>query len=145
MTLAENRSSPLRKLLLTKFQHSSENLRRYAKGKGKDYCLSVIREIEDDRLLIGYFSDVGFFNGSNLHQVRCGNFKTWAFMPMGYEDVTEWFMDEYEKKGMCFSGDSNHVFKTNGSIRSCIYCGETQVKKEEVVKRVYWESVGKQT
>ena len=149
MGFANNRNSELRKLLLTEFEHSSENLRKYAKGKGKDYCVMVIREgwnniagdcdIDKGRLLIGFFCDVGFFNGSQLNQVRCKNFKTWAFMPKNYTDVTEWFMKEYAEKGMCFEGDSNHEFEINHDTRVCKHCCKTQVRKTKMVEKVWWE------
>lgn len=149
MSFQSNRDSALRKLLLTEFEHSSENLRKYAKGKGKDYCVMVIREgwnavtgecdINKGRLLIGFFGDAGFFNGSQLNQVRCKNFKTWAFMPKPYVDVTEWFMKEYAEKGMCFEGDFNHEFNTDGDTRICKHCGKVEKRKSKMVKKVWWE------
>lgn len=144
-----NLNSDLRKLLLTEFEHSSKNLQKYAKGKGKNYCVQVVREawnnidghceMKDGRLLIGFFDDTGYFCGPDLNQVRCGNFNTWAFMPINYEDVTYWFMKEYSEKGMCFDGDSNHEFEADKDTRTCKHCGKTQTRKTKMVEKVWWE------
>lgn len=58
---------------------------------------------------------------------------------IGFEDVTEWFYDEYRKKGVCSIHDNfAHKFTENGDTRICDYCGKTQHKTIEIVERVIW-------
>lgn len=142
-------SVKLHELLKSKFTHSSENLAKFARKKS--YMKNHYRILKvGDELFIGWIDDIGLLNGAKVLRVSCGNFDTFAYTGITKsEDVTEWFMDEYRKKGMCaYAGDWRHdwdveenLLMEDGSIRTCVHCGKEEKLESKMVRKMWWSNV----
>ena len=139
----------LHELLKRNFEHSSDNLARFARKKG--YMNNYYRVLKvGDELFIGYMTDNNLLSGAKLMRVACGSFETYAFTGISNpQDVTEWFMSEYESKGMCaYAGDWRHVWLQDchdeslddESVRECKYCGKKEALKSKMVRKIWWEN-----
>lgn len=143
-------SIKLHKLLLSELPNSSQNLARFARTKKYKELKQHYRiwKSEDGELYIAYKSDNTLICGLKLIRAACGNFDTFAF-PVIAEDVTEWFMREYKKKGMCAYTDMRHEWDikepdkclSDESKRVCIHCGKVEILKSKMVRKTWWEEL----
>lgn len=150
MAMQKPLSVVLHNLLKSNFTHSSDNLAKFARKK--DYMKNYYRVLKSDgELFIGYMTDNNLLSGAKLTRIACGNFDTFAFAGVkNPEDVTEWFIGEYKKKGMCaYSGDWNHQWiqdsheesLEDGSVRECKHCGKFEKLESKMVRKIWWSSV----
>lgn len=149
MAMTKSLSRKLYELLKSEFPNSSENLAKFAKKR--DYMKNHNRILKDSdgELYIG-INDDGWLTGAKLMRIACGDFQTWAFASKetsSCEDVTEWFISEYSEKGMCAYTDMRHSWiqgvhdkdLKDGEVRTCEYCGKTEVLHSEMVRKIWWQ------
>lgn len=139
----------LHELLKSNFDHSSENLAKFARKK--DYMKNYYRIIKvSDELFIGWIDDTGLLNGAKILRVAGGNFDTFAYTGITEsEDATEWFMSEYKSKGMCaYAGDWRHDWNVDenpqlqdGTVRTCVHCGKEEKLESKMVRKTWWSNV----
>ena len=149
MAMTKKLSVILCELLRSEFKHSSPNLKKYASSKKIKSLEHYIRIYKDsDRILhIGFIDDTNCFIGRRLLKIASGDFQSYAYGINGAEDVTQWFIDEYKKKGMCaYAGDWRHEWNVDenpqledGTVRTCIHCGKQETLKSKMVKKTWWE------
>lgn len=143
MAMTKPLSMRLYNLLRSEFEHSSQNLKRFANKR--NYLKNHNRIIKaGGELYIGFIDDIGLLNGAKLVRVACGQFDKYAYTGIKHaEDVTEWFMSEYQNKGMCAYTDMRHVWNIKdghvGTTRFCIHCGHKETKRSEMVEKTWWE------
>ena len=97
-------------------------------------------------LYIGLIND-GYFSGNLLRRIcRHGQrLESWAYCSKTHrvdewEDVTEWFFSEYEKKGVCaIHGDFAHKWQPlNSNQRICEYCKKVETSSVTFGPKVRW-------
>ncbi|WP_105901400.1 hypothetical protein [Vibrio gangliei] len=141
-------SIKLQNLLLSEFPNSSQNLASFARSKkykGLKHHYRIYQANDD--LFIAYQSDNGLLCGAKLIRVACGDFETFAFPVSDATDVTAWFIDEYQQKGMCAYTDMRHEWDIKnpdedlgaGSTRMCFHCGKMEMMKVKMVRKTWWE------
>lgn len=135
-------------LLLSEFPNSSQNLAKFARSKKYKELKNHYRIYRSgDDLFIAYQSDNGLLCGAKLTRVACGYFETFAFPVRDVKDVTAWFIDEYQQKGMCSYTDMRHEWDQwshdedlkDGETRTCFHCGKSETLKSKMLRKTWWE------
>lgn len=138
----------LYELLRSEFEHSSKNLRAFARSR-KYTDLKYHYRIYKDKhgeLHFGFIDDF-MFCGRKLIRLASGDKQTFAYRIDSPVDVTEWFISEYKEKGMCaYAGDWRHEFGEgwdsdgeDGSTRTCKHCNKTETLHSKMVRKTWWQ------
>lgn len=149
MAMTKSLSIRLYELLKSEFPNSSQNLAKFARKRDFMKNHNCILKSSDGELYIG-INDDGWLTGAKLISIACGDFQTWAFATKetaNCEDVTEWFINEYSKKGMCAYTDMRHTWHQgahdeeleDGDKRTCEHCGKTETLHSKMVRKIWWQ------
>lgn len=142
MKVSPNHSENFRKFAKSKFR---SNMRVYRVGFD---CMNGKCNIDDGVLYFGCL-DGGFFTGVKVRSVRCKMFTLYCYSgfdgesisEVGCKDVTDWFVREYLRVGMCIDGDMHHKLKGDDKLSQCIYCDKSFTKKQRVVTTDCWSQI----
>lgn len=153
MTMTKSLSIRLWELLKSEFPHSSKNLAKFARSSkytGLKNHYRMYKDYDGD-FHLGFIDDTNCFCGRKLLRLACGHYETFAYSLSEPVDVTEWFIKEYQEKGMCaythmrhewsgeFESSSPASSLKDGTIRTCIHCGKTETLKSQMVRETWWD------
>ncbi|SDZ95338.1 hypothetical protein [Marinobacterium iners] len=101
---------------------------------------------ESPQLYIGSERDGFWIHARQLRNLCCHNsgLERWAYGPghdtRNWTDVTEAFWADYLKKGVCaIHGDFAHEWDEEGDRRTCLYCGQVEVKTIVMKPHTVWQ------
>lgn len=123
----------------------SPNLYAYLKRKAKGPWLQLQRVFKDEQggLWMGYFDDVGHFNGAKMGRVLTegGKAETFCYVNLGGLREIEGFWDHYIQDGRCAIDPQHEMYfvgerwrtSEDGNSRSCLWCGKAHQFKHDIV------------